>query len=252
MNANKRESKPSTNAQRTLIGIPTYNEIENLPRLVEALEAIVPEADILVVDDNSEDGTGKWADERAKSDGRISCLHREGKLGSGSAILASMREAIARGYACLVVIDCDFSHDPTDVPALIAGMEEADVAIGSVWCPGASTANWPLWRNLLSRAANVYTRIMLGLRVADCSNAFRCYRVSTLKKVDFDAVRSQGFSFQEEILWRLVRVGARVKEVPTVFAERVAGASKVSWREVWNAIRIIGGLGIRHRFMRGS
>ena len=230
---------------RTLIAIPTYNEIDNLPRLVGELEDIVPEADILVVDDNSGDGTGRWAVTRGKTDKRVKCLQRPAKQGSGSAIMAGMRAAIDGGYEQVVITDADFSHDPSYVPALIAGMAEADVVIGSVYTDGAGTANWPLWRLLLSRCANMYTRLMLGLKAADCSNAFRCYRVSTLQQVNLDDVVSRGFSFQEEMLWRLVRAGARVKEVPTSFADRTAGKSKVSWREVWDALRIIGWLGLR-------
>jgi len=233
---------------RVLIGIPTFNEIENLPRLVESLHTLCPNADVLVVDDNSEDGTGTWVDEAGRRDPRVRCLHRPRKLGLGSAILAAMADAIARDYDYLVIMDADFSHDPRYVPELVSGMKDADVVIGSFYTPGAATGKSPLWRYVLSRGANLYARLCLGLAAADCSNAFRCYRVSLLAQLDLSTIRSRGFSFQEEILWRMVLAGARIREVPTLFTDRTAGKSKLSWRELCTGFRIIGTLGLRYRF----
>lgn len=232
---------------RALVGVPTYNEIENLPQLVEALRCVCPDADILVVDDDSQDGTGAWVDEAGRRDPRVRCLHRPRKLGLGSAILAIMRDAIAREYDLLIIIDADFAHDPRDVPQLIAGMEDADVVIGSFHAPGGGTENLPPLRYLLSRVANLYARLCLGLAAADCSNAFRCYRVSLLAQLDLSTIRSHGFSFQQEILWRVALAGARVSEIPTTFTDRSAGQSKLSWRELWRGFRIIGTLGLRYR-----
>ncbi len=232
---------------KTLIGIPTYNEIDNLPRLVADVLALCPDADVLVVDDGSPDGTGDWADHAGQTDPRIRCLHRAGKGGSGSAILAALRDAVANHYDYALIMDADFSHHPRYVPPLIAGMAAADVTIGSVYAPGAGTENWPLWRFLLSRAANAYTRLCLELTAADCSNAFRCYRVSMLSPTVLNAVMSRGFSFQEEMLWRLAQQGARILEIPTVFTDRIAGRSKLSLHETWRSFWVITRLGLQHR-----
>ena len=241
-----------TSSPKTLIGIPTVNEIGNLPKLVDEIHTLVPEADIVVVDDHSDDGTAEWIDKRAATDSRVSGIHRARKMGSGSAIMAAMRYAIEAGYKQVLVMDADYSHHPRYVRPMIDAMDNGDepvmdVVIGSMYAPGSSTEGWPLHRYLLSRGANIYTRLMLGLAARDCSNAFRCYRVSLLKQIDLDRVISQGFSFQEEILWRLKLAGARMHEVPTVFANRVAGSSKISLREPLNALWIIGWLGLRSR-----
>jgi dolichol-phosphate mannosyltransferase len=238
---------PMPATAKTLIGVPTYNESGNLPQLVDALHAVCSEADILVVDDNSKDGTGAWVDEAASRDPRLRGMHRPRKLGAGSAILAAMRDAIAREYDYLIVIDADFTHDPNDVPQLLAGMKHADVVIGSFHAAGAETGNSPRWRYLLSRCANLYARLCFGLAASDCSNAFRCYRVGFLAQLDLSTIRSHGFSFQQEILWRLALAGARVSEMPVIFTDRAAGRSKLSWRELWEGFRVIGALGVRYR-----
>ena len=202
-----------TPTDKTLVTVATYNEMENLPRLVEEILRYAPQADILVIDDNSPDGTGGWCDRRRADEPRIACLHRSGKLGLGTAIIAGMKYAIERGYRYVLNMDADFSHQPKYLPALLAGMEPpdgppVDVMIGSRYVPGGGIEGWPLKRQLMSRAVNLYARLLLGLRPKDCSGAFRCYRTAVLAKLDFDAVRSRGYSFQEEILWRLKRLGA--------------------------------------------
>ena len=240
-----------SNADKTLVTVATYNEMENLPALVEEIFQAAPEVDLLVIDDNSPDGTGQWCDRKGEEDQRVHCLHRAGKLGLGTAIIAGMRYAIEHGYKYMLNMDADFSHHPRHLPELIAGMEPdaagaVDVTIGSRYVPGGGVEGWPLKRQLMSRAVNFYARWLLGLEQKDCSGAFRCYRTELLAKLDFDAVRSRGYSFQEEILWHLKRLGARFAEVPIVFVDRQRGVSKIDSKEAVAALRIIFSLGVRN------
>jgi dolichol-phosphate mannosyltransferase len=240
-----------TNAAKTLVMTATYNEIENLPRLLDEVFAVVPDADFLVVDDNSPDGTGEWCDQQAASDRRVHCIHRAGKLGLGSAIVAGMKYAIEHGYRYVLNMDADFSHHPRYLPAMISGMEPpdghpVDVMIGSRYVPGGGTVDWPLRRRLMSRAVNAYARWMLWLSARDCSGGYRCYRVATLARLDLDAIRSRGYSFQEEILWMLRRAGAQIGETPILFADREHGQSKINSREALSALRIIATLGVKN------
>lgn len=238
---------------RTLITIATYNERENLPLLLELIFEHAPEVDVLVIDDNSPDGTGPWCDEYSVTDPRVHCLHRSGKLGLGTAILDGMRYAIEHGYDFVLNMDADLSHHPKHVPELIAGMHQGDnkvidVMIGSRYIPGGGAENWPLLRHVMSRGVNVYTRIFLGLSPRDCSGSYRCYRVELLRQLDFDSVVARGYAFQEEILWHLKRAGARFGETPIVFADRVHGQSKIDARETGAAIWRIFALGMRNWF----
>jgi dolichol-phosphate mannosyltransferase len=244
-----------SNADKTLITIATYNEIENVPPLVDAIFEIVPQVDVLVIDDNSPDGTGRWCDERAAREPRLHCLHREGKQGLGTAIIAGMRYAIERGYRQMLNMDADFSHHPRYLPDLLAGMDPedgppVDVMIGSRYVPGGGVEGWPWKRRFMSGGVNLYSRWLLGLKSRDCSGAFRCYRTALLEKVDFDRVRSRGYSFQEEILWHLKRAGARFGETPIMFADRQRGASKINSKEAVAALWIIFALGIANLFRR--
>jgi len=234
---------------RTLVTVATYNEIDNLPQLVEAVWQVAPQADILVIDDNSPDGTGRWCDERAANEKRLFCVHRAGKLGLGTATIAAMQYAIEHDYDQVLNMDADFSHHPRYIPAILAGMgsaEEgkADVSIGSRYCEGGGTKDWPFKRRFMSWAVNTYARTLLGLTPRDTSGAFRCYRVSLLKKLDFSQIKSRGYSFQEEILWRLKRLGARMSETPIVFADRERGQSKINQREAFAALWVIFRLGV--------
>lgn len=231
---------------RTVISIATYNEIENLPRLVTEIWQFAPDADVLVIDDNSPDGTGRWCDEQSASNSRLKCIHRSGKLGLGTAIIAAMQYAIEQGYEYVLNMDADFSHHPRYIPAMRAAAASADVVIGSRYCSGGGTRDWPLKRRFMSWAVNTYARLLLGLRPRDTSGAFRCYRTSLLTKLDFPAIQSRGYSFQEEILWRLKRLGARMVEVPIVFADRERGVSKINKQEAASAIGIILRLGMRN------
>ena len=236
---------------RILGTVATYNEMDNLPLLVEEVWRIAPQVDVLVIDDNSPDGTGRWCDEKAASEPRLKCVHRAGKLGLGTATIAGMQYAIEHGYDCVLNMDADFSHHPRYIPAILAAMGgvdpgSADVAIGSRYCAGGGTQDWPLQRRMMSWGVNTYARMLLGLSPRDTSGAFRCYRVSLLKKLDFGAIKSRGYSFQEEILWRLKRVGARMVEVPIVFADRERGQSKINKQEALSAIGIIFRLGLKN------
>lgn len=240
-----------THPKQTLVTVATYNEIENLPRLVDEVFTTAPDVDMLIIDDHSPDGTGEWCDVRAQIEPRFHCLHRAGKLGLGTATIAGMKYAIEHGYRYVLNMDADFSHHPRHLPAIMAGMEPPqgdaiDVMIGSRYVRGGAIEGWPLRRHLMSRGVNWYARWLLGLPVRDCSGAFRCYRTSLLEKVDFDAIQSRGYSFQEEILWRLKRLGARFGETPITFADRQRGASKIDAKEARAALRIILSLGARN------
>ena len=231
---------------RTLITIATYNELENLPTLVEQIFQIVPHVNLLVIDDNSPDGTGRWADEAAANDARVHVLHRAGKLGLGTATIAGMKYAIEHDYEQVLNLDADFSHHPRYIPALLAGMNAADVMIGSRYVPGGGVKDWPLKRRLMSRGVNLYARALLGLRPRDCSGAYRCYRVALLKKLDFNTIQSRGYSFQEEVLWHLKKAGATFGETPILFADRERGQSKINSREALNALWIIFRFGVKN------
>ena len=236
---------------RPLVTVATYNEIENLPSLVDRVFEHVPDCDVLVIDDNSPDGTGGWCDRRREDDARLGCLHRPGKQGLGTAIVAGMKHAIEHGYRYVLNMDADFSHPPECIPAMLAGMDPPagpaiDVMVGSRYVAGGGIEGWPLKRHLMSRAVNCYARWLLGLKVADCSGGFRCYRTETLKKLNLDAIKSRGYSFQEEILWRLKRAGARFGETPFTFVDRRRGQSKINGKEAAAALWIIFTLGLRN------
>jgi dolichol-phosphate mannosyltransferase len=235
----------------TLVTVATYNEMDNLPQLVEEVFRYAPQVDVLVIDDNSPDGTGRWCDEQHEKNPHILCLHRAGKLGLGTATMAGMKYAIEHGYRFVLNMDADFSHQPKYLPALLAGIDPpggnaVDVMIGSRYVRGGGIEGWPLKRHLMSRGVNFYARTLLGLSSKDCSGAFRCYRTELLKKLDFDAICSRGYSFQEEILWRLKRLGARFGETPIVFLERERGLSKINSGEAVAALRIILRLGLQN------
>jgi dolichol-phosphate mannosyltransferase len=232
-----------TYSPRTLVAVATYNEIENLPRLVVGIRQFLPEADILVVDDNSPDGTGRWCDEQATADARLFVLHRTGKLGLGTAIVAGLKFAIEKQYDLVVTMDADLSHHPSYLPQMLATVNDpaapVDVVIGSRYVAGGGIEGWPLLRRIMSRCINWYARSMLHLKARDCSGAYRCFRVSVLKTLDFDTIRSRGYSLLEELLWMLQRRGAQMREIPITFVDRTHGKSKISYREAWLALWII-------------
>ena len=238
----------SAASPRLLITLCTYNERENIERLIPELHDVAPDADILVIDDNSPDGTGALADTLADADPRVDVLHRAGKQGLGTAILAGFREGISRGYQHLINLDADFSHHPRHIPAMRALMKTTDVAIGSRYVEGGGVIGWNWRRHVMSRGINLYARMMLGLPSRDNSGSFRCYTVSQLAELALDRFRARGYAFQEEILYRLRRLGSRFQETPIVFEDRRFGESKISWRESVAAVWILFRLAIARVF----
>ena len=236
---------------RTLVAIATYNEKENLPSLVDAVREALPNADILVIDDKSPDGTGEWADERAALDAHFSVLHREGKLGLGSAAKAAIGYAIQHDYQVMATLDADWSHPPAELPSLIALLSEAEVAIGSRYCTGGKIEGWPLRRRIVSRVVNGAARWLLRLPTSDSSGAFRAYRVEALRKIDLESLKCKGYAYLEEILWLLKRTGARLGESPITFTERRAGKSKINVREAALALGMMIRLGCAEWFGLG-
>jgi dolichol-phosphate mannosyltransferase len=214
---------------RVLTVIPTYNERESLPIVMDRLRQAVPDAHVLVVDDNSPDGTGQLADEMAAADPSIQVLHRTNKDGLGAAYIAGFRWGLARDYDVLVEMDADCSHQPEQLPLLLDAVERgADLAIGSRYVPGGRTVNWPLQRQLLSRGGNLYARTLLGSRIHDITAGYRAFRRETLERIDLGSVESKGYCFQIDLGWRTERAGLNVVEVPITFVERAEGVSKMS------------------------
>lgn len=222
-----------------LVGVATYNELENLPSLVAAIHEHVPDAQVLIVDDNSPDGTGEWCSTFASEHPWFTCIERERKLGLGTALATLMRTALELGVDCLVTLDGDWSHDPRCIPQLVAASQQADVVIGSRYCLGGAIATWSWRRRMLSKLMNRFSTITLGIPVKDCSGNFRLYRASVLKHAPWEAVQATGYAFLEEILWPLQQQGARFIEVPITFATRHAGRSKASWKEGVGALRML-------------
>ncbi len=233
------------NSTRFLITIATFNEIENLPRLVAEIFAETDRFaakygfsfDILVIDDNSPDGTGRWCDEHSAEFPRLKCLHRSGKNGLGTAVIEAMKYAIEHQYDRMINLDADFSHHPRYLEAIASGTD--DVIVGSRYVRGGGIIGWPFMRHVMSRSINTFGRFLLGLSVRDISGSYRNYRVSCLAKLDFDRFQSRGYSFFEEVLWRLKLLGAKMSEVPIVFEDRVRGKSKISLKESITAVKTL-------------
>lgn len=237
---------------RTLIALATYNERDNLAPLVKEVRAAVADADVLILDDNSPDGTGAVADALAQEDPRIHVIHRTGKLGLGTAILALMRFAMEKDYELLLTMDADYSHHPRYLPAILKGMGEADVMIGSRYVAGGGVENWPLSRRLMSRTTGQLVRLLLGMPVRDTSGNYRCYRVDLLRRTNLDNLLSHGYSFQQEVLHRCHLAGARLGETPIIFADRKVGQSKANLKEIVRSLSTLLRLGWRARFDKAS
>lgn len=235
-----------------LVIIPTYNESESLPGVIERLRCAVPDADVLIADDNSPDGTGRLADDLAAKDSHIHVLHRAGKEGLGKAYLAGFAWGLERGYDVLVEMDADGSHRPEELPRLLAQMPHADVVLGSRWVPGGSVVNWPASRRLLSQGGSLYTRMALGISTRDATGGYRAYRASALASLDLATVESNGYCFQIDLLWRALQRGLVVREVPITFVEREAGTSKMSNRIVREALLNVTRWGASHRWAQVS
>lgn len=224
---------------RILVIIPTYNEARNLPQIVPAVLKQDPRLAVLVVDDNSPDGTGDLADRMAQSKTRVHVLHRPAKEGLGRAYLAGFRWGLEQGYQAMFEMDADFSHDPSFISGFLTAIEEADLVLGSRYATGVNVINWPISRLLLSLGANLYARIVTGMPLSDATGGFKCFRRSVLEAIDLEQVRSNGYAFQIEISFRAWKKGFRLKEIPIVFTDRVEGHSKMSKRIVREAVWMV-------------
>lgn len=221
---------------KIIVVVPTYNERDNISALIAAILRQHPALEVLVVDDNSPDGTGQVVHDIAKADTRVHLLARSGKLGLGSAYREGFARALDMGADYVFEMDADFSHDPAMIPRFLEQMDRYDVVLGSRYLNGVSVVNWPIRRLILSYGANVYTRIVTGLRVMDCTGGFKCFRASVLRSIDLSKVRSDGYAFQIEMTYRCVEKGFRVGEIPIIFIDRHAGTSKMSRRIVREAV----------------
>jgi dolichol-phosphate mannosyltransferase len=224
---------------KALVVIPTYNEKDNLGEIVPRILAVDPRFEVLVVDDNSPDGTGEIADELAARIPRVHVIHRSGKLGLGSAYRAGFRFALERDYDFVFEMDSDFSHDPASLPEFLTAIADADLVIGSRYLRGVTVVNWPMGRLLLSYTANRYTRLVTGLPLCDSTTGFKCFRRQVLEAIDLDRVRSEGYSFQIEMNFKAWKKGFRIREIPIVFSDRRVGHSKMSKRIVREAMAMV-------------
>ncbi len=235
---------------RVLVVLPTYNEIENVAKMLEAIRSIVPTADILVVDDGSPDGTADAAEKVNEELGQITVLRRQGKSGLGSAYRAGFRWGLDHGYDSFVEIDCDFSHDPRSLPELLDHAQNYDVVIGSRYVAGGAIPTWSTSRLLLSKGGNRYASMMLGLQVADATAGYRVYSESALEKIDFETVTADGYGFQIEMTYRARLGGATIKETPISFTDRTEGESKMSSAIIVEALLLVTKWGFRRAFSR--
>ncbi|MFC6285274.1 polyprenol monophosphomannose synthase [Nocardioides sp. GCM10027113] len=232
---------------RVVMVIPTYNEAENLEWIVGRLRAAVPHVDVLVVDDGSPDGTGAIADRLAAADPQVRVVHRTEKVGLGAAYLHGFAVALEAGYDVVGEMDADGSHQPEQLPALLAALADADLVVGSRWVPGGSIVNWPRRREALSRGGNLYVRLLLGIDVRDATSGYRLFRRHTLEKIELATVRSAGYVFQTDLVTRTLQAGLTVREVPIEFVERVRGDSKMSGSVALESLRRITAWGLRER-----
>jgi dolichol-phosphate mannosyltransferase len=233
-----------------LVIIPTYNEVENITSIVGRVRTAVPDAHVLVADDNSPDGTGKVADELAAGDDHVQVLHRQGKEGLGAAYLAGFRWGMEHGYGVLVEMDADGSHQPEELPRLLTALKGADLVLGSRWVPGGRVVNWPKSREFISRGGSTYSRLLLDLPLRDITGGFRAFRRETLEGLGLDEVASQGYCFQVDLARRAVKAGYHVVEVPITFVERVHGDSKMSRDILVEALWRVTSWGVTERLGR--
>ncbi|MBF0430840.1 MAG: polyprenol monophosphomannose synthase [Fibrobacteria bacterium] len=225
--------------EKILIIIPTYNEIENLPRLLSEIDKLGIGAHVLIVDDNSPDGTGKWVEEQKTSVSHLHLIKREGKQGLGSAYVTGFKYAIKNNYDIVFEMDADFSHNPKYLHDFLLKIKNTDLVLGSRYIKGVNVVNWPMSRLLLSYGANIYARIVTGLPVKDSTSGFKCFRVEVLKALDLDAISSDGYCFQIEVTYKLWKKGFSIVEIPIIFVDRVAGQSKISGQIIKEAMFLL-------------
>ena len=239
-----------TDLGRILVIVPTFNERTTLRPIVTRIRASLPEAEILVADDNSPDGTGAIADELAAADDHVHVMHRLGKEGLGAAYLAGFGWALQAGYDVVVEMDADGSHQPEQLSRLLDALRTADLVLGSRWVPGGDTENWPTSRKLISKGGSAYTRLMLGVPIHDATGGYRAFRADTLRRLDLHEVASQGYCFQIDLAWRALQRGMRVVEVPITFVERTSGTSKMDRKIVVEALWRVTAWGLDDKFTR--
>lgn len=236
--------------QKVLVVMPTYNERENVPQIVPQVLEQGPGIEVLVVDDNSPDGTGQVVDEMVERNPRIHVIHREGKLGLGTAYIAGFKWALARDYQLVFEMDSDFSHNPKHIPEFLEAVQHHDLVLGSRYLKGVTVINWPMSRLLLSWFANHYSRIVTGLPFTDTTGGFKCYRREVLEAIDLDAIRSEGYSFQIETTFRAWRKGFKIGEISIIFSDRTEGRSKMSGKIVREAVWRVWKLRLMRLFRR--
>ena len=236
--------------KKAFVVLPTYNELDNFSRIVPAILSQDPSLEILVVDDNSPDGTGQVADALASENPRIHVLHRTGKLGLGSAYRDGFKYVLSQGADFIIEMDADFSHDPAMLPQLLNAMEQSDLVIGSRYKNGISVVNWPLRRLMLSYGANWYTRLITGMTIMDCTSGFKCFSRTLLRRINLDSIKSDGYSFQIEMHFWCSQLKARISEIPIIFIDRRAGDSKMSKAIVWEAVGMVWKLKFASLFRR--
>lgn len=224
---------------KTIVVIPTYNEADNIQSLIETLHNVVPDTHILVVDDNSPDGTAQIVETIEKNDDRVHLIVRPGKMGLGTAYCHGFRWALDRGYDAICEMDADFSHDPNELKTFFNEFPNYDLIIGSRYIKGVNVINWPLSRLLLSYGANLYTQIITGMPIKDATGGFKCFRAEKLKEIELDRIKTNGYGFQIEMNYRMWKKGARIKEVPIIFVDRRSGVSKMNKSIIYEAIFLV-------------
>jgi len=222
-----------------IVVIPTYNEIDNIERMIQAIFNVLPEISILVVDDNSPDGTAKKIKELQTVHSNIHLIERAGKMGLGTAYCEGFQYALNKGFDYIFEMDADFSHDPKELPNFLESIKEYDLVLGSRYIKGVNVVNWPLQRLLLSYFANLYTQVITGLPVKDATGGFKCFRADLLRKIDLTSIKSNGYGFQIEMTYRLWKKGARIKEIPIIFIDRMNGVSKMNKSIIYEAIFLV-------------
>jgi dolichol-phosphate mannosyltransferase len=236
---------------RCLVVIPTYNEADNIPQLLPIILGLGEHFNVLVVDDNSPDGTAKLVKEMQKTESRVHLIERAGKMGLGTAYVAGFKYALANGFEFIFEMDADFSHDPQELPRLLDKAQSYDLVIGSRYISGVNVVNWPMRRLILSYGANLYTRIITGMPVRDATGGYKCFRRKVLESIDLDAIHSNGYAFQIEMNFKTWRKGYRVHEIPIVFVDRRIGVSKMSGHIVYEAVWMVWRLKIKSIFTKG-
>lgn len=240
---------------KSIVVIPTYNEAENIEKIINKIQSIKRDMDVLVVDDNSPDGTAGIVEKMMETNDRIHIIKRQGKMGLGTAYCAGFAYALEREYEAIMEMDADFSHDPNEIPNFLAALESNDLVIGSRYITGVNVVNWPLSRLILSYGASLYTRIITRMPVKDPTGGFKCFRADALKKIDLDTIHSNGYSFQIEMNYRIWKQKGRIKEIPIIFIDRRSGVSKMNKKIVWEAIFMVWKLrlcGVRKKSKKDS